>query len=61
VFVQVEGERFERRALVPGPRAVGWVGIRDGLAAGERVVTRGAYEIKLTAASGAIPKHGHVH
>jgi len=34
---------------------------RQGLAAGERVVVKGAYEIKLTAASGVIPRHGHVH
>lgn len=61
VFVQAEGERFERRVLTLGPRALGWVGVREGLVAGEHVVTRGAYEIKLTAASGAIPQHGHVH
>ncbi|MBI5547452.1 MAG: efflux RND transporter periplasmic adaptor subunit [Deltaproteobacteria bacterium] len=60
-YVQVEGERFERRALALGPRSLGWVGVREGLRAGERVVTRGAYEVKLTAASGAIPQHGHVH
>jgi RND family efflux transporter MFP subunit len=60
-YVQVEGERFERRALTLGPRALGWVGVREGLEAGERVVTRGAYEVKLAAASGAIPQHGHVH
>ena len=24
-------------------------------------VTRGAYEIKLQAASGSVPAHGHVH
>ena len=59
--VQVEGERFERRALTLGPRSLGWVGVKEGLAAGEQVVTRGGYELKLTAASGAIPQHGHVH
>lgn len=60
-YVQVEGERFQRRVLTLGPRALGWVGVREGLRAGERVVSRGAYEVKLTAASGAIPQHGHVH
>lgn len=60
-YVQVEGERFERRALTLGPRARGWVGVTAGLQGGEHVVTQGAYEIKLTAASGAIPQHGHVH
>ena len=60
-YVQVEGERFERRPLSLGTRSLGWVGVKDGLAAGEHVVTRGAYDIKLTSASGAIPQSGHVH
>ena len=60
-YVQVEGESFERRPLTAGIRPLGWTGVREGFAAGERVVTKGAYEIKLTAASGAIPQHGHVH
>lgn len=60
-YVQVDGERFERRALTLGVRSMGWAFVREGVTAGERVVTRGAYEIKLTAASGAIPQHGHVH
>jgi multidrug efflux pump subunit AcrA (membrane-fusion protein) len=61
VYVQVEGESFERRPLTIGVRSLGWAGVREGLAPGERVVTKGAYEIKLTAASGVIPQHGHVH
>ncbi|MBI5509126.1 MAG: efflux RND transporter periplasmic adaptor subunit [Deltaproteobacteria bacterium] len=60
-YVQVEGESFERRPLTISLRSHGWAGVREGLSAGERVVTKGAYEIKLTSASGAIPKHGHVH
>ncbi|HEU0030041.1 MAG TPA: efflux RND transporter periplasmic adaptor subunit [Kofleriaceae bacterium] len=60
-FVQVEGEAFERRPLTLGLRSNGWVEVKDGLAAGERVVTRGAYEIKLASAAGSIPAHGHVH
>lgn len=60
-FVQAEGERFERRALSLGTRSRGLVGVREGLTEGERVVTRGAYELKLAASSGVIPRHGHVH
>lgn len=60
-FVQVEGERFERRALVLGTKSRGLVEVRDGLTAGEHVVVEGAYEVKLAGASGAIPQHGHVH
>jgi multidrug efflux pump subunit AcrA (membrane-fusion protein) len=61
VFVQVEGEAFERRPLVIRLRSRGWVQITEGVKAGERVVTRGAYDIKLASASGAIPAHGHAH
>jgi len=60
-YVMVEGEAFERRPLRLGIRSNGWVEVLDGVAAGERVVTKGAYEIRLSAASGAVPAHGHVH
>jgi RND family efflux transporter MFP subunit len=61
VFVQIEGESFERRVLVTGIRSKGLIEVTAGVQGGERVVTRGAYEVRLAAASGAIPEHGHVH
>ncbi|MBA3460850.1 MAG: efflux RND transporter periplasmic adaptor subunit [Deltaproteobacteria bacterium] len=60
-YVQVEGEAFERRALTVGMRSGGLVEIKAGLAKGEHVVTRGAYDIKLAASGGAVPEHGHAH
>ena len=60
-FVMVEGESFERRVLRLGIRSNGWTEVLDGLVAGERVVTRGAYEVKLASSSGAVPAHGHAH
>jgi membrane fusion protein, heavy metal efflux system len=60
-YVQLEGEAFERRLVTLGMQSGGWVEVTSGLARGERVVTRGAYEIKLAAASGAVPGHGHAH
>ncbi len=60
-YVQVEGEAFERRALTLGIRSNGWVEVKEGVSAGERVVTQGAYEVKLASAAGAIPAHGHAH
>lgn len=60
-YVMVEGESFERRPLRLGLRAAGWVEVLEGVVEGERVVTQGAYEIRLTAASGSVPAHGHVH
>jgi len=44
-----------------GIRANGWTEVLEGLATGERVVTKGAYEIKLASSSGAVPAHGHAH
>jgi hypothetical protein len=37
------------------------VQVLDGLAPGERVVTRGAWQVRLASAAGALPAHGHVH
>jgi membrane fusion protein, heavy metal efflux system len=60
-YVMVEGEAFERRPLRLGARSNGWVEVLEGIAAGEHVVSTGAYDIKLTAASGSVPAHGHAH
>lgn len=61
VFVHVAGESFERRAVRLGSREAGYVQILEGVRPGERVVTRGAYQIRLAAMSSQIPAHGHVH
>lgn len=61
VFVLVEGESFERRAVTPGVRDGDWVAIPQGIAAGERVVSRGAYQVRLAATAPAAMGHGHAH
>lgn len=61
VFVQREGETFERRAVTLGPRAGDVVQILDGVKPGERVVTKGAYLVRLASLSTSVPAHGHVH
>ncbi|MEZ4361626.1 MAG: efflux RND transporter periplasmic adaptor subunit [Kofleriaceae bacterium] len=60
-YVMVEGEAFERRPLQLGLRSQGYVEVLEGLVAGERVVTKGSYEVRLASSSGAAPAHGHVH
>ena len=60
-FVQVAGESFARRPVRLGPRASGYVQVLEGLRPGERIVTKGAYLIRLAALSPQIPAHGHVH
>ena len=61
VFVQREGETFERRAVTLGPRSGDIVQITEGLKAGDRVVTKGAYLVRLASLSTSVPAHGHVH
>ncbi len=60
-FVLVSGEAFERRPLRLGIRDGDWIQVLDGLSPGERVVSRGAWQVRLAAAAGAIPASGHVH
>ena len=61
VFVQLEGESFEKRRVETGPRDGELVSVRSGLAPGERVVSRGAYEVLLASVSTGVPAEGHVH
>lgn len=61
VFVQREGETFERRAVTLGARTGDVVQIVDGVEPGERVVTKGAYLVRLASLSTSVPAHGHVH
>jgi membrane fusion protein, heavy metal efflux system len=61
VFVQAAGEAFLRRPVRLGIREGGFVGILEGVARGERVVSAGAYQIRLAALSPQIPATGHVH
>ncbi len=61
VYVQTEGESFQKRELKLGANDGVRVQVLSGLAEGERVVTKGAYQIKLSQASGALPAHGHEH
>jgi RND family efflux transporter MFP subunit len=61
VFVMEGGESFYRRPIRTGIRSGGWVQVLEGVKEGERVVSRGAYELKLSSATGAAVGHGHSH
>ncbi len=61
VFVQSGGETFERRPVIPGMRDGDLVAIRDGVRPGERVVSKGVYQVKLAASAPAQLSHGHAH
>jgi multidrug efflux pump subunit AcrA (membrane-fusion protein) len=60
VFVQVSGESFERRTVQTGPTFGDRFSIVSGLEPGDRVVTRGAYVVKLAGALVAVGS-AHVH
>jgi multidrug efflux pump subunit AcrA (membrane-fusion protein) len=60
-YVLVDGENFQRRQLEIGVRDNGFVEVKGGVTEGERVVTKGAYAIKLASLSPASFGHGHGH
>jgi membrane fusion protein, heavy metal efflux system len=61
VFVQKGGESYEKRMVAWDASDGTQVEITSGLIPGERVVTKGAYQIKLASMSGELPLHGHTH
>ena len=61
VYVQSGGETFERRPVVPGYRQGEEVQVTAGLNEGERIVSRGAYLLRLASMTTEAPAHGHVH
>lgn len=61
IFVMTGGESFERRPVRIGARDGDWVEIIEGLAPGQRVVSRGAWLVKLAATKTGEIGHGHAH
>lgn len=61
VFLQIGGEQFVRRFIDIASRDGDLVGVRSGVVPGDRVVTRGAYDVQLASAASGLPAEGHVH
>lgn len=61
VYVQTGGETFDRRPVRLGMIDGEYVEVLAGVSAGERVVSRGAYSVRLAAAGGNDIGHGHAH
>lgn len=59
VFVQSDGEHFEKRAVTLGRTDGDWVHIETGLSKGERVVTRGGFDVHLASLMGTVESHRH--
>jgi multidrug efflux pump subunit AcrA (membrane-fusion protein) len=60
-YVQTAGESFEKRELTLGATDGIAVQVLNGIQKDERVVIKGAYQIKLATMSGTMPAHGHEH
>ena len=61
VFVQLDGETFEKRDVVLDGDDGAVRLVRSGLSAGERVVVTSPYSLLLAQASRDVPAHGHTH
>lgn len=61
VYVQVEGEAFEERAVRTGATDGARIVIREGIEEGDRVVTVGGYLVRLASTAGEGGGHGHGH
>jgi RND family efflux transporter MFP subunit len=60
-YVQIAGERFEKRDLTLGGNDGTHAVVLSGVGAGERVVTGAAYQVRLAALSTSVPAEGHAH
>ena len=61
VYVQPEGESFEKREVTLGGTENGRTLILSGLKDGDRVVTGAAYQVRLASQSTSVPAEGHGH
>ena len=61
IYTMLGGESFQRRVVRLGIREGDKVIILNGVEEGERVVSRGAYHVRLASSSPAEAGHGHAH
>ncbi|MBW7995815.1 MAG: efflux RND transporter periplasmic adaptor subunit [Candidatus Glassbacteria bacterium] len=62
VYVQAGGESFVRREIETGVSDRGFTQVLDGIGPNDRVVTAGAYQVKLASLTSIVPSgHGHAH
>jgi RND family efflux transporter MFP subunit len=61
VYVALGGESFARRSVRVGQQDGAFVEILGGVSLGERVVSVGAYAVRLATSKTQIPEHGHPH
>ncbi len=60
-YLQLDEEGYRKQPVTLGADNGESVQILSGIKAGDRVVTQGAYQVKLASATNAIPAHSHEH
>ncbi len=61
VYVQTGGESYVKRYIDIMAFDGNNYAVKSGIDIGERVVTKGAYYIRLASMAGSLPLHGHTH
>lgn len=61
VYLQLDEEGYKKQEVTLGADNGKRVQILTGVKPGDRVVTEGAYQVRLASASNAIPAHSHEH
>jgi cobalt-zinc-cadmium efflux system membrane fusion protein len=59
VFVQADGEHFEKRAVTLGDADGAFIEVTSGVTKAERIVTLGGFDIHLASLMGTIESHRH--
>ena len=61
IYIQLDAEGYKKQEVMLGADNGKEIQILSGLKAGDKVVTEGAYQVKLAGATNAIPAHSHEH
>lgn len=61
VYIQVDAEGYRKQEVTLGESDGERVEILSGVKQGDRVVTKGAVQVRLASAANAIPAHNHNH
>ena len=61
VYLQIDEKGYKKQPVTLGADNGEKVQILSGVKAGDKVVTQGAYQVKLAGATNAIPAHSHEH
>lgn len=61
VYLQLDEEGYKKQLVTLGADNGESVQILSGVKAGDKVVTKGAYQVRLASATNAIPAHSHEH